>query len=418
MSEDLVEISLQDVKIGMYICLDLSWDDHPFMFDRFKVKNEEQLSKLQSMGLEKIHYIPGKSKIREENSVSLKEEMALAKKAEAEAARKARMEARRQKIEASEERYRKSLDGVTKLVKVANNQPLQAVEQADALVADMVKDFTAEDKFSVNLMEVKDTGGDMLYYHVLNVGVLSLMLGAEQGFTEEQLQILGLGAMFHDIGTIRLPSNVAHKKSELSAAEEKVYEQHARFGFNLMERAQDFPGEALNVIYQHHELMDGSGYPKGLKGNQISLMARVVCIANTYDNLCNHIDPRKSLPPAEALSYMYAQQKGKYDEELLKRFIRCLGIYPPGTIVQLSDGNVGIVRSSDRADLLRPMVMVYDKKVPAEEAALIDMQLQQDLRVTKNIRPRDLDMDVLHYLNPRTRLSYFASANEAKEKAV
>ena len=167
---------------------------------------------------------------------------------------------------------------------------------------------------------------------------------------------------------------------------------------------------ALAIIREHHELFDGSGYPAKLKGEAIGLLSRIVAIANYYDELCNPLNIADALTPHEALSLMFAKLRSKFDPKLLQVFIRCLGVYPPGTIVQLSNGVIGMVATVNTARPMKPMVMVYDADVPKEEAILVDMEHETDVNIAKAIRPAQVPREIYNYLSPRKRVSYYFDA--------
>ena len=164
---------------------------------------------------------------------------------------------------------------------------------------------------------------------------------------------------------------------------------------------------ALDVIEQHHEMFDGSGYPRHLRGDAIALSARIVAIANFYDELCNPLNITQALTPHEALSTMFARLRGKFDPKLLQVFVRCLGVYPPGTIVQLSNGVIGMVATINTAKPMKPMIVLYDAEIPREEAILVDMDGEVDVNIAKAIRPAQLPREIYVYLSPRKHVSYY-----------
>lgn len=174
---------------------------------------------------------------------------------------------------------------------------------------------------------------------------------------------------------------------------------------------------ALAIIREHHELFDGSGYPTRLNGESTSLLSRIVAIANYYDELCNPSATADALTPHEALSLMFAKLRSKFDPKLLQVFIRCLGVYPPGTIVQLSNGAIGMVVTVNTARPMKPTLMVYDAEVPKDEAILLDMERETEVNIAKAIRPAQVPQDVLNYLSPRKRVSYYFNAASARPEA-
>ena len=157
-------------------------------------------------------------------------------------------------------------------------------------------------------------------------------------------------------------------------------------------------------------MYDGSGYPRKLQGEAINVLARIVAIANHYDEMCNPLNIVNALTPHEALSTMFAKQRAKFDPKLLQVFVRCLGVYPPGTIVQLSNGMIGMVATINTAKPMKPMVVVYDAEIPKDDAILVDMEVEADVNIAKAIRPAQLPKEIYNYLSPRKRVSYYFDA--------
>jgi len=249
-----------------------------------------------------------------------------------------------------------------------------------------------------------------LYFHSLNVTMLSLMMARDLSLTQEGIRFLGMGALFHDIGCRQIPNKILVKMESLNQAERHYYEQHCQYGLE-MGRSLKFPPLALTIIHGHHELYDGSGYPQHLKGETINLLARIVAIANYYDELCNPVNIANALTPHEALSTMFARLRAKFDPKLLQVFVRCLGVYPPGTIVQLSNGVIGMVATINTSKPMKPMIVVYDAEIPKEEAILLDMEFEAEVNIAKAIRPAQLPREIYNYLSPRKQVSYYFDAS-------
>ena len=189
---------------------------------------------------------------------------------------------------------------------------------------------------------------------------------------------------------------------------------HCEYGLQLA-RKLGFPPAVLNIIYQHHEMYDGSGYPQRLQGESINLLARIVGLANFYDGLCNPVNMANALMPHEALSLMFARLRSRFDSRLLQLMIRRLGVYPPGTIVHLSNGAIGMVATVNTHLPMKPVVVLYDESVPRDEAILVDLSLDSDLSITKAIKPALVPRQIYQYLSPRKRVSYYFDAQNKQD---
>ena len=410
-------LSMDQLEIGLYVYLDLKWFEHPFAFNNFKIKDAEQIAIIKSLGLEGVRYDPARSDVKPlprqskkpaiENAVKpvLKEHPALAaKRALIEKIKMQRAAAAR--IETAFVDTAKTIRNVEKNL-LAN--PEATVEQANKLVEQIADSILSAPELALHVMGDK-IGGEELYFHSLNVTMLSLMMARDLSLTQEGIRFLGMGALFHDIGCRQIPNKILVKMEPLNQAERHYYEQHCQYGLE-MGRSLKFPPLALTIIHGHHELYDGSGYPQHLKGETINLLARIVAIANYYDELCNPVNIANALTPHEALSTMFARLRAKFDPKLLQVFVRCLGVYPPGTIVQLSNGVIGMVATINTSKPMKPMIVVYDAEIPKEEAILLDMEFEAEVNIAKAIRPAQLPREIYNYLSPRKQVSYYFDAS-------
>jgi putative nucleotidyltransferase with HDIG domain len=230
--------------------------------------------------------------------------------------------------------------------------------------------------------------------------------------TPDQIKAVGMAALFHDLGKVNIPDKILLKTDPLTKPEQELFQLHTRYGAEIGKKA-GMDKATLDAIAHHHEYLDGTGYPDHLKGDAIPLVTRIVTIANVYDNLCNHIDPLQSLTPHEALSRMYAHRRAQFDPAALTTMVKCLGVYPPGTLVRLSNEAVGLVMNVNVNKPLRPRVLVYDPEIPKDSAIILDLaEESSDLSVTASIRPGQLPRAIFDYLSPRKRVTYYFDAQQ------
>ncbi len=421
-------VDMDQLQVGLYIHLDMKWFDHPFPFSHFKIKNEDQIKVLRSLGLKSIRYNPelsdpnvrigdnGKTQIPAEPTpivpivpiVPIEPSPAMLVKR----AMMAQMKLRRETAERIEKAFIDTAHTVRDIEKNIYSRPAETLKQATQLVQQIADSILSSPELAIQVMGDK-MGGEELYFHALNVTMLSLMMARDLKFPADVVGALGVGALLHDIGRKEVPNKILLKTEPLTLAERNFFELHPTYGVEIAKRMHIVPA-ALSIIGEHHELFDGTGYPAKLKGESISLLARIVVIANTYDELCNPQLIADALTPHEALSLMFAKMRSKYDSKLLSAFIRCLGVYPPGTIVQLSNGLIAMVSTVNTAHPMKPIVVVYDAEVSKEEAIILDMDAQPDLMIGKAVRPSQVPREVYIYLSPRKRVSYYFDASSAK----
>ncbi len=164
---------------------------------------------------------------------------------------------------------------------------------------------------------------------------------------------------------------------------------------------------ALLVLAQHHERADGSGFPLRLKAERLSVAARIVALVDRYDRLCNPPVLSQSLTPHEALSQLFAQSRAQFDSSMLNSFIRMMGVYPAGSVVQLTDDRYALVMSVNSTRPLKPNVLVHDPKLPRDEAVHLNLMATPDLGIRRSLKPAQLPLEALDYLAPRPRVAYF-----------
>ena len=410
MPANLPYISPDQLCVGLYVQLDLSWWEHSFAFSNFKIKDEAQLKQLRALGLKRLRYDPSRSDCAP---------LALAAspvqppppppppdpQEQARQTRVKQLSVLRKRLSEVDRAFVQASQRVKALNQSLRNQPEESVKQAGALVNELVTTMLGED--GVALHSINGKAAEDAYLHSLNVTVLSMMLGRQLGLDAEASHMLGMGALLHDIGKLEVPSKVLLKPPPLTRAEQQLLEMHTLYGKRMGEKLM-LDDDVLRIIHEHHEHCDGSGYPQQLREASIGRLSRIVCIANHFDNLCNPLDPRLALSPHEALARMFLPQyRVRFDDVALKAFIRCMGVYPPGSLVQLEDERYALVLGMHPTLPLKPTLIVYDPTVPKEEALIVDLEAEPKLAIVGSVRPSQLPPEALEYLNPRQQLTYF-----------
>ena len=217
---------------------------------------------------------------------------------------------------------------------------------------------------------------------------------------------LGVGALLHDVGKTEVLARLRHRDDSFTAVEVQAYQQHVAKGVALAQNMGVSSGTLL-VIAQHHENADGSGFPQRINMDRMSTAARIVALVNRFDGLCNPLIASRAMTPHEALSLMFAQGRNRFDSTMLNAFIRMMGVYPPGSAVQLTDDRYALVVAVNSSRPLKPRVMIHDAKVPREEALILNLEVHPDLGIRRSLKPQQLPRAALDYLSPRARVAYF-----------
>ncbi len=414
-------LSPAQLRPGVFVILDLPWFQHNFTLSSFKVRSDEQVKDLLDLKLPRYRYDPERSDplegVQQASAPAgpSAEELARSEAAKVAALspeerlqreREVAVAAWRDKVENVERAFGKATAVMKNLNRNLLSKPQETLEEMGGVVGQMISAFLDSPDATLHVMGDK-VGGDEVYFHSLNVTILAMMLAKDLGFTPEMAREMGVGTMVHDIGLMDIPDKVVKKNpDEYNNAERSLRAQHVDFGLAIG-RKIGLSAQALAVIGQHHEMVDGSGFPKGTKGDAMTPAARLVAVVNSYDNLCNPFDSSKAMTPHEALSFMYAKRRDKFDAKVLQLMIRSLGVYPPGSIVQLSNESLAVVTSVNPKKPLRPWILVYDPKIPKEKATMIDLEQVTEINIVKSIRPALLAPKAAAYLNPRKRVTYF-----------
>lgn len=413
------KISPSQVKIGYFIQLPVNWLKHPFITNKFKVATYEQIAIIQSLALEFVYFFPERSNInqdttQEEPAETELQQQAAALKLELERDKNTRIELakeQRRQIQRTEKTFEQSMVQIRNIMTKIGSRPLQAVDEAKHMINQIADTIVNADALVLHLISQAGKDQESLYYHVLNVSILSMVLAKNLGFSEDDIKLIGLAALFHDIGKLKIPTQILRKTEDLTAPELNLLKLHTKYGVELLKLTETFPIHAFDIILQHHEMLDGTGYPAGLTATQIDNKAKVVAVVNEFDNLCHPNDISKARSPHHAMSHLFKTMKGKLESNYMAQLIKMMGVYPPGTVVMLTDQRVGLVMSVNSEKLLYPNVLIYDPHIPRLEAPVISLE-EGKLAIEKVIKPSALPTAILEYLNPRAQISYYVQNDQ------
>lgn len=222
-----------------------------------------------------------------------------------------------------------------------------------------------------------------IFTHSLNVTIYSLALGMELNLSCKQLEELGMGAILHDVGKRVVPFEVLSKPGKLTDQEYNIVKRHAEDGFSLLRHVPNIPLTAAHCAYQHHERLDGSGYPRGLQGDKIHYYSRILAIADVYDAVTSNRVYRKAMLPQEGLEILYAGAGTKFELHMVEAFRRAIAAYPIGLTVNLSDGRKGVVIRQNPGLSDRPIIRIFEHNGKILKATY-ELNLKDELSVVIN----------------------------------
>lgn len=227
------------------------------------------------------------------------------------------------------------------------------------------------------------------YSHSMAVCVLSLTIGRHLGLQIELLNDLGMGALFQDIGKLRIPAQLLEKQEPLEMNERQTIARHVELSVGLLKNGTDFPSAALEIVRTHHERYDGSGYPAGLKADAISPLGTIAGIADTYEAMINIRPYRPALNSFEALTELYEMRDKLFATAMIENLIQCVGVFPIGCFVELNTRHIGVVVSRNRIHQLKPRVMVLidpkGNKLPTSPTVDLAAQNQSETSIPNKI---------------------------------
>lgn len=418
-SDPLIDVS--QLTVGMFIHLDLGWMSHPFPLSSFKIASSDQLLILRRLGLTQVRWSPAKSDLNLQAEPEAPQAAATASAAGAgagnaaepspedlarEAHRRA-LAAQREALRLCEQQYGEAADGFRGVMENVLSDPHQARAQAESLTAALLDKMLVEGDLNMRLLN--EAAGDRSTAHALNVCIVALLLGRAFGLGRDEMMDLGVGSLLHDVGKLEVAARLRHRDESFTAAETQAYQQHVVKGVAIAQAMGLAPGPLL-IVAQHHEHADGSGFPQRINMDRMSTGARIVALVNRFDGLCNPLITSKAMTPHEALSLMFAQGRNRFDATMLNAFIRMMGVYPPGSTVQLTDDRYALVVSVNSARPLKPRVMVHDPMVPKADALILNLEEMPDLGIRRSLKPQFLPRASLDYLSPRARIAYFFDA--------
>ncbi|MEW6523510.1 MAG: HD-GYP domain-containing protein [Bacillota bacterium] len=225
------------------------------------------------------------------------------------------------------------------------------------VVDDILADLHKESGFVFELSTLRSID-DYSFVHSVNVCVLSIILGQSLYLGYRDLKRLGVGAILHDIGKVKVPVELLLRKGSLNPAEFELVKAHTNLGFEIIRSHPEFSMVSAHVALQHHERLDGSGYPRGLRGGEILDFGLIAGVADVYDALVSDRPHRPGYNPADAMQQLVRGAGTLFDERLVRQLIEVVAVYPVGSIVQLSDGTIAVVVRQQRGRPSHPVVAV------------------------------------------------------------
>lgn len=405
MSIQVIKVRVPDLEIGMYVTrLNRPWIDTPYMIQGFHIDDQKDIEKI-SKYCEYVFVDAGLSKDRTElKHESLKETLINAEL--------------KQQLTGVKPKHYKNKTSLEKELKVARVDHKELTDAAKDIMADISNNKTIQlpllkaslnpmidsitrnpEAFSwLTMMKTKD---DYTYNHAVSSSVWAVAFGRHLGLPKEDLRSLAIGTLLIDTGKMKLPERLINNPNRFNPTEFKIIQQHVAHSVEIVQSIKGLNSKVVQMVLTHHERHNGHGYPKGLVGNDIPVFGKIAGIVDCYDALISERAYVSAISPHDAINKLYGWRDIDFQAGLIEQFIQVVGIYPVGTIVELSDQRIGVIVAHHRAWRLRPKVMLLlDKdKEPFEKFNIIDMYTEETgtdglpLSIIKNVEPHTYGID-------------------------
>jgi len=390
------KVDVNDLKLGMYVYkLDRPWRETPFLFQRFEITSDEQLATIR----EHCNYVyidSDHAKLADAQTRASRSPRRPRAEADQDARPKPELRVVMEKATAPRPRQvyadRTSLEQEVEVIRETHDQAMsliytimedvhlgKSIDTATAkrVVANMAKSVLRNPDALICFTHLKKKD-DYTALHCLRVSVLALVFGRHLGFDEEGLNHLGMGALLHDIGKMQVPQEVLNKPGKLTEHEFRIMKGHVPFGVGILGRTKGIPSRAVEVTRLHHERYGGTGYISNLKGDQISEFGLIGAIVDVYDAITSDRVYQRGISPLDALKKMYEWRNRDFHPMLVEQFIQCIGIFPIGSVVMLNTKEIGVVRTMNRTQRLKPQVVLVLKADRSRYGALRAVDLAQE----------------------------------------
>ncbi len=399
-------IAIQDLRPGMYIAgMDQSWFQTPFLRHKWLVKRDDEITLLRSYGIQDVFIdtekgcdVTAASNIQEPVSSQ-------ARASQSTLPPRLYLGPNPEDIESARLLRAEAISTLDVFFRQMESPSAQRLIEVRGVVSTLLDGLLDHQAAMVSLIQMRRFDAN-LATHGVDSGVLAMAIGHDHGCDPSHLKLLGLAAMIHDIGQLRLPLNLLRKVQAYSPQDHKLIQAHCDMGEAILNQFPDFPQESKRMVLQHHERLDGSGYPKGLRGGEISELTQILSIADTYDAQISGRCSQPPVPPSRALSELYrAAVTGQYATSLVQRLIHLLGVYPIGSLVLLNTGEQGVVVWVHSHSRMTPTIKLLKKASgePYDEQEIIDLSSQTNhgtpRSIQESINPHEAGGDMTEILN-------------------
>ena len=361
------KIEVKQLKPGVFVHdFNCGWLHHPFLHNRVKIETEEEIEKIVKHQIRELYIDtdqgldvddgPTKPEVDQEIQTEINKLDGLNVKDGARVSLREEIVRAKKLLNEAKKKTKQLMDDV----KLGKQLDMQQVE---SIVDKMTESVLNNSDALVSLARIKNKD-EYTYQHSLAVSALCISFGEHLRLDDKKIKAIGIGGLVHDIGKVRVPTEILNKPGPLTEEEFEIMKEHVKHGDCILRQTTtNIDEDSICVTAHHHERLDGTGYPEGLKGDEISIFGQMSAIVDIYDALTSERCYKNPMPPTDALRKLFEWSSGYLNKDLVERFIAHLGIYPIGSVVRLRSGIIGVVIDHGEKSLLYPVVRaLYDTR--------------------------------------------------------
>src|SRR2546422_9570314 len=377
-------VPVAELKMGMYVAeLDRPWTETPFMFQGFHLRTEQQLAALKKFC--KHVFIDEERTEPPETSKPPPPQFKIQGSTPYPETVKVEVEFRQ-----AAQVYTQTFESVAELLKpVAKQGGVLEAKEIKESVTRLTDSVVRNPDAMLLVTRLREKSAEA-HARALQVSIYLIVFGRFLQLAREELELLGLLGLLQDVGKTRLPASIMEKQGPLTPEQAEFAKKHVALSAEILKATPGLPSRLPELALLHHERQDGSGYPNGLKGDEIGLYGSMAAIADTFDALTSVRPYAEALSPSSALSYLYKERGTGFHADLVEQFIQCVGAFPVGSVVELNSAEVGIVIAQNLVRRLKPRVMVVldGQGNPMRPHKILDLDKDPNLRPDEPYRIR------------------------------